>query len=185
MNIVGPEGDGPLDESWTAPLDHLAAIARNDPRYQFFDVADMMIMCKIVRSSRPDVIEYKHYFTRRTIHLDVDACPYRYVPPREGAKGDGRFVVHKDILRALDQLDTWELPWMKPELEKYRFGRTWDERWDLHPDFDPRIDRRREQYDYNGEESPEDDWVPPERPTTPTVEAPKTRNRRGGQLRLV
>lgn len=163
MPLTLPAGDGPLDESWTRPLVVVAALVRDNPRYQFFDVTDFMIMCKVVRSGRADIIVYKNRHTRGSVHLDRNAVGYRYIPPRDGARGNGRYVVAKNVNEVLDDLGLWELPWLKPGLELYRFGRSWDDRWSLHPDVDPRHDWMTQEPTYFGPD-PMDDWGPPPPP---------------------
>lgn len=43
-------------------------------------------------------------------------------------------MAHKDLRRVLDHLELWLLPWMKPELEEFRFGLPFEHRWILDPD---------------------------------------------------
>lgn len=43
-------------------------------------------------------------------------------------------MAHKDLRRVLDHLELWLLPWMKPELEEFRFGVPFEHRWILDPD---------------------------------------------------
>ena len=137
MDMQFPEPDQPVGPEWWAPLERIADQIRHEPRYQFFSIGDFMLMGKEVCAGRPDVYLYKHSFTRRYLNLDADGRPYAYVAPRRGT-GDGRYDEVSDLRDALDHLGLWELPWMKRELEKYRFGLSWDQRWMLHPDADPR-----------------------------------------------
>lgn len=130
--LVFPFEDRPLDSSWTAPVEGVARIAIADPRYEFFDLSDFMIMARVLRRPRPSIVLYKHYYTRRYINLDDDGHAYRYGAPRSLA-GDGRYVRHRDLWQALDHLELWLLPWMKEGLEHARMGLDWDDRWQLHP----------------------------------------------------
>ena len=66
---------------------------------------------------------------------------------------------HKTIEHALDHLCLWELPWLKLGLEKYQFERSWNERWLLHPDPDPRHDWERRDAELMDEEASWD-WSP-------------------------
>ena len=70
---------------------------------------------------------FKHVDTRRYLNLDVDGAAYRY------DDGDGTYVRHETLRDAVDALGLWELPWLRPELAAHRRGRTWDQRWELHP----------------------------------------------------
>lgn len=63
--------------------------------------------------------------------------------PREIGRGTGRYVRHHDLPTALDDLDLWELPWMKPSPDEHRHGLPWDDRWRLYPDADEREQHRR------------------------------------------
>lgn len=128
-----PPHDDPIDPHWWAPLEAVAERAITEPRHRFFSIDDFMLMYKSVRSRRPDVIAYKHYFTRRYLFLDEALQAYRYVAPRDPANGDGRYLKLPDLGVALHALGLWELPWMKPGLEEFRFGLSTDERWLLRP----------------------------------------------------
>lgn len=134
MKYAFPDEDEPLDPSWLEPLEIVAATIASNHRYRLFDLGDFMIMGRVVRSQRPDITLYKHHYTRRYLNLDHTGRPYRYIPPRRDSRGSGRYVVHRDLRHALDQLELWDLPWMKPGLEAKRFGLSWDERWFVHPD---------------------------------------------------
>jgi hypothetical protein len=135
MPIELPPDEGPLDASWREPLSAVARAIVGQHRYRFFDLSDFMIMAKVVRRPRPTLVLYKHYYTRRYINLDAGAHAYRYSAPRDLSR-PGRYLPYRTLTAALDALVLWELPWMKPGLEEHRFERTWDERWDLHPDWD-------------------------------------------------
>jgi hypothetical protein len=131
-----PDHDVPLSDEWLEPLRVVANTVRHHPAYQFFDEFDFMVMAKALRSSRPHITQYKHIYTRRYLHLDAVGRAYRYVPPT--GRGDGRFLEAPSLEWALDALLLWELPWMKSELDLYRFDLPFDERWRLQPRFDPR-----------------------------------------------
>jgi hypothetical protein len=135
MKFVFPSEDEPLDPSWFEPLQLVSATIAGNHRYRFFDSKDFMIMGRVVRSPRPSIVLYKHRFTRRYLNLDDTGRPHRYVAPRDGATGHGRYLVHRDLRAALDHLDLWELPWMKHGLDDERCGLGWDDRWLLHPDW--------------------------------------------------
>ncbi len=136
MKLDGPLSEAPFDPSWWAPLDVVARLVQGNRRYRFFDVNDFMIMCRVVRSPRPSIFLYKHYYTRRYLNLDdEEGRAYRYSPPKCD-RGDGRYVAQRDLGSALDHLELWELPWMKSELEEHQGGLSWEERWRLHPDFE-------------------------------------------------
>lgn len=123
-----PEGQ-PLDPSWWAPLEAVGRVIADDPRHRFFDVADFMLMAKLKRRTpQPDLLLYKHFFTRHYLNLDDAGNAYRYVPPRHLTSGSGRYLRHRDLHTALDALTLWELPWMKEGLEHHRQGMRWEER---------------------------------------------------------
>jgi hypothetical protein len=134
MRELVPSPDDAQDPAWWAPLEGIARLVVGEPAYQFFDVDDFMLMVRLVRPPRPAITLYKHRETRRYLNLDDAGHAYRYVAPRDDSKSNGRYVAHRDLREALDHLRLWELPWMKPSLAAYRFGRTWEERWVLHPD---------------------------------------------------
>jgi hypothetical protein len=136
MREMFPPPDGPLDSSWTAPLETVAEAVRERWRYRFFDCADFMIMCRVRRRPRPDLVLYKHIYTRRYLNLDDTGAAYRFVAT-SGGPGLGRYLPQPDLDRALDQLRLWELPWMKPSLAGHREGVPWEERWLLQlPPYD-------------------------------------------------
>lgn len=130
-----PEGEDPAGPAWWAPLEGVARAVEGNPRYRFFDLADFMLMCRQHRKKRPSLLLYKHYYTRRYINLDDAGHAYKYVAVRDGDDWEpGRYVRHRSLSAALDALDLWELPWMKPELEHERGGLEWEDRGRLHPD---------------------------------------------------
>jgi hypothetical protein len=124
----------PVNDSWVRPLQGVVAAVAGEFRYRFFAVDDFMLMGGLHRGPRPRLILYKHVYTRRYLNLDDAGHAYRFVPPRNTSKGPGRYVLHRGLHAALDELDLWELPWMKPGLEAYREEHSWEDRWDLHPD---------------------------------------------------
>lgn len=135
MRLVFPPYDGPLSDDWTRPLEAVARTIAGVRRYRFFDLGDFMIMAQVRRRDRPDLHLYKHVHTRRYLNLDAAGHAYRYVSPRTVAsKSSGRYLAHKDLRAALDHLELWLLPWMKPGLEEYRFGVPFEHRWILEPD---------------------------------------------------
>lgn len=132
-----PDGPDPLDPEWWAPLEGVARVAVTDARYRFFDLGDFMLMARLDRRPRPRLVLYKHLHTRRYLNLDDGGHAYRYVAPRPGAVGNGRYLRHRDLTAALDHLGLWELPWMKPGLEDHRCGLSWEDRWVLRETFGP------------------------------------------------
>lgn len=132
--LVPSSAEDALDPAWWAPLEGVARLVAGVPAYQFFDVDDFMVMVRLVRPPRPAITLYKHRHTRRYLNLDDAGHAYRFIPPRDDSKSNGRYVAHRDLREALDHLRVWELPWMKSGLEAYRFGRSWEDRWALHPD---------------------------------------------------
>ena len=134
MRYFFPPEDQPLDDSWWRPLERVAQGVAEHPRYRFFALSDFMMMGGVNRAPRPRLTLYKHCDTRRYLNLDDAGLAYRYIPPRGASRGSGRYIVHRDLEEALDALDLWELPWMKPGLEAHRGGLSWDDRWMLHPD---------------------------------------------------
>lgn len=133
-----PPQEGPLDPSWKSPLEMVErAICGSDrlPSDAFFDVGDFMIMARLVRSGRPDIQMYKHIHTRRYISVDDAGHTYRYFPPRSRESGrSGSYRPHRSFRDAIEELQLWQLPWMKPELESHRRGLSWEDRWYLYDD---------------------------------------------------
>lgn len=135
MHHVSPPHCHPLPDEWTRPLDSVARAIDGVRPYRHFALGDFMIMGKEVRRPRPDVVLYKHRYTRRYLNLDQAGHAYRYIGPKNvESTYSGRYVAHRDLRRALDRLELWLLPWMKPGLEPYQFGLPFDERWAIHPD---------------------------------------------------
>lgn len=135
MRHVSPPYRFPLDEEWTRPLDGVARALVGVRRFRYFDLGDFMIMGKEVRRGRPDVYLYKHRYTRRYVNLDEAGHAYRYIGPRSlDSNYEGRYVRRRSLRDALDHLELWLLPWMKPGLEAQRFGLTFEQRWLLRPD---------------------------------------------------
>ncbi len=130
--------ESPPDEegvhSWFAPLVALARVVQSEPRYRFFDPADFMVMYRVVRPPRPSLYVYKHCYTRRAINLDDAGHAYRFIVTRRGSRSASRYLAHRDLRAALDHLELWELPWMKPGLEEHRHGLSAKGSWQLHPD---------------------------------------------------
>lgn len=128
-----PPKGGPLDDSWFAPLlkvQRALDTPNRLPSDRFFDPHDFMVMERLVRSGRPDLWLYKHVHTRRYINLDADGHSYRYYPPRSpDSTREGQYRRHRDLRAAVRALDLWELPWMKPGLEAFAGGLSWEERW--------------------------------------------------------
>jgi len=128
MDYVFPPSDGPIDPAWVEPLEAVARAVAGDPLYRFFDTDDFMIMARLIRRPRPSIVLYKHYYTRRYLNVDDSGHAYRYIGPRDpDSQSDGRYVACKDLRVALNQLELWELPRMKPGLEQYRSRSSWDE----------------------------------------------------------
>jgi hypothetical protein len=134
-NHIFPFDDEPLHEMWLRPLDGIARAMDGHPRARFFELGDFMIMDGYLRRSRPTLVLYKHYFTRRYLNIDESGHTYRYVPPRDWrGTYNGRYVPHQDLLEAIDHLQLWLLPWMKDGLEHERHGLEFDEAlWRLDP----------------------------------------------------
>ena len=123
-NEIFPFEDGPLHEMWVAPLNGVTRAISGHSRAQFFDPSDFMIMAGILRRGRPPLILYKHYWTRRYLNLDDAGHAYRYIPPKDlyRTKSNGRYVAHRGLIPAIDHLQLWLLPWMKPGLEHEQRG---------------------------------------------------------------
>jgi hypothetical protein len=134
-NEIFPFESRPLHDFWMKPLEAVARSVAGSPRAPFFDLSDFMIMDGILRRSRPTLVLYKHYYTRRYINLDEAGYAYRYIPPRDLFAGtsNGRYVRHRDLLTAVDHLQLWLLPWMKPGLDRERQGLAFDDAWQLDP----------------------------------------------------
>ncbi len=82
-----PEGQ-PIGDNWWAPLEAVASVVADEPHYRFFDLADFMHVGKLRRREpRPDLLIYKHRFTRRYLHLDEAGHAYRYVAPARSQPG--------------------------------------------------------------------------------------------------
>lgn len=133
-----PPPEGPLDDSWTEPLTMvhraLAGVDRR-PSDAFFDLADFMIMARVIRNGRPDIQLYKHVHTRKYLNVDAAGHTYRYRPPRNpNSTRLGSYWPHRSLRRAIEDLWLWELPWMKDGLAEHRRGLSWDERWLLFDD---------------------------------------------------
>jgi hypothetical protein len=115
MQMAFPaESDDP--GPWFAPLHLVAEVVAGQHDWRLFDPDDFMCMGRVVRRSRPDIYLYKHIDTRQYLNLDEQGVPYRYCVPAEGAAGEGRYVRHRSLTRALFWLRLWELPSMRPEL---------------------------------------------------------------------
>jgi hypothetical protein len=127
-----PPSDGPLDE-WFAPLEAVARLIEGNPRFRFFDLGDFMVMARLVQPPMPTLLIYKHRITRRYLRLDESGRAYANIasPPDSHGSPDVRA---RDLARALDEIELWTLPWMKPDLEAHRQGLHWHDRWRLHPD---------------------------------------------------
>ena len=129
-----PHPDQPLTDDWRAPLECVARALVDSPinSDQFFDLGDFMIMSRLLRSPRPDIVLYKHIHTRRYINVDDAGHTYRYYPPRTERTGRyGQYRPHKSLRDAVSNLGLWELPWMKHGLEVHRQGFSWDQRREL------------------------------------------------------
>ena len=116
----------PLDATWTDPLEAVARVLRRGngvPSDQFFDCRDFMIMARLRRPTLPNLVLYKHVYTRYYINLDAAGHAYRYDPPRSPTStAPGRYLRHRDLRSAVAALGLWELPWMKPELMHHQRG---------------------------------------------------------------
>jgi hypothetical protein len=134
-NHIFPYEDEPLHEMWLRPLETVARTVAGNPRFPWFDIGDFMIMDGYLRRSRPTLILYKHYYTRRYLNIDESGHTWRYVPPKDWlhSKSYGRYVRHHDLFAAMDHLQLWLLPWMKPGLEHEQRGLDFDDAWQLDP----------------------------------------------------
>jgi hypothetical protein len=134
-NHIFPYDDEPLHEMWLKPLNGVARLLAGHPRARFFDARDFMIMDGYLRRSRPTLVLYKHYYTRRYLNLDEQGHAYRYVAPRDvsATSWNGRYVLHADLFAAVDHLRLWELPWLKPGLEQERRNIELHEPWRCRP----------------------------------------------------
>jgi hypothetical protein len=136
VRIDRPPTDAPPDPSWWSPLEAVARKIAGERRYRFFDVADFSVCFRVLRAPRrPDVTVYEHRLTRDPLALDDAGGAYRFIESGPGARTLGRFVSHRTLRAALDELDLWELPWLKDGLEEFRRGLGWENRLLLHPDY--------------------------------------------------
>ena len=126
-----PDPDVPLDPSWTDSLSAAASALwelEPLPSDQFFEPRDFDVVARVRRSSLPDVVLYEHAFTRRFLIVDASGRAYRHLPPKRlGDTEPGRFLAHRDLRRAVAELQLWELPWMKPELYWFTKGIGWSD----------------------------------------------------------
>ena len=137
MRYEFPGCGRPVDPSWWAPLEGVGRAVQSQWRYQFFALADFMLMVKLVRPPRPSLYLYKHRYTRRYLNLDEAGHAYRFAVPRSKPEGPGRYLAHRNPADAIDHLELWLLPWMKPGLESWRFGYDWSERYLARDSLDP------------------------------------------------
>jgi hypothetical protein len=128
--LVFPDDERPLHESWLAPLDAITRVIVGNRQFDFYDPADFMIMCQVLRRPRATLVLYKHYYTRRYLNLDEAGHAYRYIPPKDTytSDHDGWYRPHKDLRAALYHLQLWQLPWMKPGLKHERHGLGYEDR---------------------------------------------------------
>lgn len=128
----------PLHASWTDPLDAVSRVLRHGdgvPSDEFFDCHDFMVMARVCRSSLPNIVLYKHCYTRRYINLDAVGHAYRYVAPKSiTSDRPGQYRAHRDLRGAVAELGLWELPWMKPGLMAHQRGIGWGDHR-LHFDY--------------------------------------------------
>ncbi len=97
---------------WCAPL-HMVEVAISGQSFaKYFDVDHFMIMGRLHRSSRPDLVLYKNGHTRRYLNLDDHGHAYRYLPPRSESTGNGQYRPYRDLESAIDHLRLHELPWL-------------------------------------------------------------------------
>lgn len=121
MHIEFPEGPDDDITEWWAPLEAVTDLLPPGRPYEFFDVGDFMLMCRIAVPRGGPIYEYKHVYTRRHLVLDEGCRPWGYVPPRR-LDQKGRYVRVPSLTAALDGLWLHELPWMKEGLEHERVG---------------------------------------------------------------
>lgn len=123
------------DPAWVEPLFsvHRALEHSTFLADRFFEPRDFLHRGKVLRSSRPDIFLFQHFYTRRYINLDAAGHAYRYLWARPGSRPGylGQYRPHANLRDAVDQLGLWEMPWMKPGLEEFRQGLPWSERWNL------------------------------------------------------
>jgi len=172
-----PHPDEPITDDWLAPLECVARALVGSPigSDAFFELHDFMIMTRMIRTPRPNIVLYKHIHTRCYINIDEHGHTYRYYPPRtEGTGRYGQYRPHKSLREAVSNLGLWELPWMKPSLGVHRQGYRWDERRELFNYetrdlyFTPRPRSTFEDADWIGDyldDEPLDGWpAPPDLP---------------------
>jgi hypothetical protein len=135
MRIRLPDDNSALDPALLAPLFSVQRALEHSGFVsdRFFEPFDFVYMGTVLRSGRPDVHLFKHFYTCRFLYLDDDGISYRFLSPRHDAHPSytGSYRPHPDLRPAIDKLDLWEMPWMKPGLEDYRCGMPWSERWSL------------------------------------------------------
>ena len=134
-HYVPAPDSGPLDDSWLEPLRLVQKSLLHKFRpvsHDFFRIYHFMVMAKLVRSGYPDMLIYKHQFTRRPLHVDHELQAYLYVPPRDlHSDEQAQYLPYDSLREAVDALNLWELPWMTEEFHPYRFGVTWEQRWSV------------------------------------------------------
>lgn len=104
------EEDVDVCNDWCEPLHLVARAIVHHREAAYFDVADFMVMGKLHRRGRPDLILYKHCDTRRYLNLDAGGHAYRYLPPPTGSESLGQYRQHRDLTAAIDELRLAELP---------------------------------------------------------------------------
>lgn len=123
------------DPAWVEPLFSVHRALENSDYLsdRFFEPRDFLHRGKVLRSGRPDLFVFQHFFTRRYLHLDSSGHAYRYLAPMRHAHPSysGQYRPHATLRDAIRVLDLWEMPWMKPGLEEFRQGLPWSERWQL------------------------------------------------------
>jgi hypothetical protein len=112
------------------PLRRVAAQLRAStiPADAFFDPDGFMLVSWCTPDRPQGVQVYRHVDTRTRLALDVDGRAYRCPPADRGAA----WTRHATLRDAVDALDLWELPWLRPDLAAHREGRSWDERFELY-----------------------------------------------------
>jgi hypothetical protein len=113
-----------------APLRRVATQLRAStiPADAFFDPDDFMLISWCTPGRPAGVQVYRHVDTRKRLALDGDGRAYRCPP----ADLDVSWTRHATLRDAIDALDLWEMPWLRPDLAVHREGRSWDERFELY-----------------------------------------------------
>lgn len=108
-NLVAPPAWTGVCDEWCAGLHLIERELADHPDIDRYDAADFMVMGALRRTGHPLLYLYKHVETRAYLNIDAAGVAWRYVPPRRGDDGDGRYVRHRSLEDAFDALRLWEL----------------------------------------------------------------------------